>query len=49
MPDIKERLRSGEPQAGFGQVEKGYRLLWHSFDVLILQQFVRQTAQWRSR
>jgi HpcH/HpaI aldolase/citrate lyase family len=29
-------------------VEKGYRLLWHNFDVLILKQFVRQTAQWRS-
>jgi hypothetical protein len=29
-------------------VQKGYRLLWHQFDVLILKQFVRQTAQWRS-
>jgi 4-hydroxy-2-oxoheptanedioate aldolase len=29
-------------------VEKGYRLLWHNFDVLILKQFVRQAAQWRS-
>lgn len=29
-------------------VDKGYRLLWHGFDVLALQQFVRQTAQWRS-
>lgn len=29
-------------------VEKGYRLLWHGFDVLALQGFVRQTAQWRS-
>jgi 4-hydroxy-2-oxoheptanedioate aldolase len=27
---------------------KGYRLLWHNFDVLILKQFVQQTAQWRS-
>jgi 4-hydroxy-2-oxoheptanedioate aldolase len=29
-------------------VKKGYRLLWHQFDVLILKQFVRQTAEWRS-
>jgi 4-hydroxy-2-oxoheptanedioate aldolase len=29
-------------------MEKGYRLLWHAFDVLVLEQFVRQTAQWRS-
>src|SRR5829696_7991952 len=29
-------------------VEKGYRLLWHNFDVVILEQFVRQTSQWRS-
>ncbi len=29
-------------------VEKGYRVLWHGFDVLALQQFVRQTAEWRS-
>ena len=29
-------------------VEKGYRLLGHQFDVLILKQFVRQTAEWRS-
>jgi 4-hydroxy-2-oxoheptanedioate aldolase len=29
-------------------LKKGYRLLWHQFDVLILKQFVRQTAEWRS-
>jgi 4-hydroxy-2-oxoheptanedioate aldolase len=29
-------------------VKKGYRLLWHAFDVLVLKQFVRQTAGWRS-
>jgi 4-hydroxy-2-oxoheptanedioate aldolase len=29
-------------------VKRGYRLLWHSFDVLILEQFVRQAVQWRS-
>lgn len=29
-------------------VKKGYRLLGHQFDVLILKQFVRQTAEWRS-
>ena len=29
-------------------VEKGYRLIGHHFDVLILKQFVRQTAEWRS-
>ncbi len=36
------------PQQTQVLVEKGYRMLWHSFDVLILEQFVRQTAQWRS-
>jgi 4-hydroxy-2-oxoheptanedioate aldolase len=29
-------------------MKKGYRLLWHHFDVLILKHFVRQTAAWRS-
>jgi hypothetical protein len=29
-------------------VKKGYRLLWHAFDVLLLKQFVRQAAEWRS-
>ena len=29
-------------------VEKGYRLIGHQFDVLILKKFVRQTAEWRS-
>ena len=29
-------------------VEKGYRLLGHQFDLLILKQFVRLTAEWRS-
>lgn len=29
-------------------VEKGYRLLWHNFDVLMLKQSVRQAAEWRS-
>lgn len=36
------------PQQTQRLVEKGYRLLWQGFDVLILQQLVRQTAQWRS-
>jgi 4-hydroxy-2-oxoheptanedioate aldolase len=29
-------------------MEKGYRMLWQAFDVLVLKQFVRQEAQWRS-
>jgi 4-hydroxy-2-oxoheptanedioate aldolase len=29
-------------------LKKGYRLLWHAFDVLMLKQFVRQAAEWRS-
>jgi 4-hydroxy-2-oxoheptanedioate aldolase len=29
-------------------MKKGYRLLWHAFDVLVLKQFVQQTAEWRS-
>jgi 4-hydroxy-2-oxoheptanedioate aldolase len=29
-------------------IDRGYRLVWHNFDVLILKQFVRQTAEWRS-
>ena len=29
-------------------LKKGYQLLWHAFDVLVLKQFVRQTAEWRS-
>jgi hypothetical protein len=29
-------------------VEKGYRLIGHQFDVLILKKFVQQTADWRS-
>jgi 4-hydroxy-2-oxoheptanedioate aldolase len=29
-------------------ISKGYRLLWHHFDVLILKQFVQQTAEWRA-
>jgi 4-hydroxy-2-oxoheptanedioate aldolase len=29
-------------------MSKGYRLLWHNFDVLILKQFVQQTAEWRA-
>ena len=29
-------------------LKKGYRLLWHHFDVLILKEFVQQTAEWRS-
>ncbi len=28
--------------------EKGYRLLWHGFDVLVLKEAVRQAAEWRS-
>ena len=31
-----------------GLVEKGYRLIGHQFDVLILKKFVLQTAEWRS-
>jgi 2-keto-3-deoxy-L-rhamnonate aldolase RhmA len=27
---------------------KSYRLLWQALDVLVLKQFVRQAAQWRS-
>ncbi|MGY1669176.1 HpcH/HpaI aldolase family protein [Geodermatophilus sp. SYSU D00710] len=27
---------------------RGYRLLWHGFDVLALEQFVRRTAEWRA-
>jgi hypothetical protein len=29
-------------------VKKGYRLLWHHLDVLILKQFVRDAAAWRT-
>lgn len=29
-------------------VKKGYRLLWHAFDVLVLEQSVRQAVEWRS-
>ncbi len=29
-------------------IKKGYTLLWHPFDVLMLKEFVRQTAEWRS-
>jgi 2-keto-3-deoxy-L-rhamnonate aldolase RhmA len=29
-------------------LQKGYRLLWHLFDVLILEQYVRQATGWRS-
>ena len=29
-------------------LKQGSRLLWHQFDVLILKQFVRQTAEWRA-
>lgn len=49
-------LSSGIPLGGVGQsheqtgilVEKGYRVIWHAFDVLVLTQFVRQTGQWRT-
>ncbi|MGY1616724.1 HpcH/HpaI aldolase/citrate lyase family protein [Geodermatophilus sp. SYSU D00691] len=27
---------------------RGYRLLWHGFDVLVLEQFVRRTVEWRA-
>jgi 4-hydroxy-2-oxoheptanedioate aldolase len=48
-------LESGVPLGGVALtqeqthalVKKGYRLLWHAFDVL-LKQFVRQAAEWRS-
>ena len=36
------------PQQTQRLVGKGYRLLWHNFDVLILEQFVRDTAKWRA-
>lgn len=36
------------PQQSRHLVEKGYRLLWHGFDVLMLEQLVTQTGQWRS-
>src|SRR5215212_5152813 len=29
-------------------IQKGYRLLWHGFDVLVLKQFVRQAMGWRA-
>jgi 4-hydroxy-2-oxoheptanedioate aldolase len=49
-------LDAGVPLAGAAltreatqaAVKKSYRLLWHNFDVLILKQFVRQTAEWRA-
>lgn len=49
-------LESGIPLGGaaltqeqtHALVKKGYRLLWHAFDVLLLKQFVRQAAEWRS-
>jgi 4-hydroxy-2-oxoheptanedioate aldolase len=49
-------LKAGIPLGGAALTEdqtqqvlaKGYRLLWHHFDVLMLEQFVRQAAQWRS-
>ena len=49
-------LESGIPLAGaaltqeqtHSLVKKGYRLLWQAFDVLLLKQFVRQAAEWRS-
>jgi len=28
--------------------ERGYRVLWHAFDVLLLRKFVSETARWRS-
>jgi 4-hydroxy-2-oxoheptanedioate aldolase len=49
-------LAAGIPLGGAALTEvqthallaKGYRLLWHNFDVLMLKQLVRQAAQWRS-
>jgi 4-hydroxy-2-oxoheptanedioate aldolase len=49
-------LEAGIPLAGAALtkeqtqalLKKGYRLLWHHFDVLILKQFVRQTVEWRA-
>jgi 2-keto-3-deoxy-L-rhamnonate aldolase RhmA len=49
-------LEAGIPLGGVALTEeatrallgRGYRLLVHHFDVLILKQFVRQTAAWRS-
>jgi hypothetical protein len=29
-------------------MSRDYRLLWHQIDVLILKQFVQQTAAWRA-
>jgi hypothetical protein len=36
------------PEQTRALMSRGYRLLWHQFDVLILKQFVRQTAAWRA-
>lgn len=36
------------PQQTRRMVEKGYRMLWHGFDVLALQQFVRDASTWRA-
>ena len=49
-------LESGIPLGGAALTEeqtralakRGYRLLWHAFDVLVLKQFVRQASDWRS-
>lgn len=49
-------LEAGIPLGGLAMTREktqellgtGYRLLWHNFDLLIIKQFVRQTAEWRS-
>jgi 4-hydroxy-2-oxoheptanedioate aldolase len=48
--DAKIPLGGGAltPEQTRALMSRGYRLLWHQFDVLILKQFVRQTAAWRA-
>jgi hypothetical protein len=58
MTTMKQRLREGaEPLAGYmdlrtsdqtkALLKRGYRILAHGFDVLMLKQYVRQAADWR--
>ena len=49
-------LRAGIPLGGAALTAaqthtlagRGCRLLWHNFDVLMLKQYVKETAEWRS-
>ena len=49
-PPRRDPLGGGAltPEQTRALMSRGYRLLWHQFDVLILKQFVRQTAAWRA-